>query len=236
MTNFWLPEKPNGGDNLVWWCCYHMDLMAKVFNLIFRWPNYFEWIQVLNLPLLFFPIFFNEFFHSSRVIDFFLSLLQFISPIFLQQIFFIQFVWFLSFFIAIQNHIFFFHFFFFFAQHFFQNAGPEHSSARLERFLQLSDDDPNKIYPAEEGQRKQIQETNFQVANITTPANYFHALRRQVKKIFGEKKNLEKIWMLRFRLLAGTSRFSQTLDCDVTQEFVASSNCKISVDRFRWHR
>jgi len=50
--------------------------------------------------------------------------------------------------------------------HGFEGQGPEHSSARLERFLQMSAED------------------NWIVANCTTPANYFHILRRQLHRSF----------------------------------------------------
>lgn len=44
----------------------------------------------------------------------------------------------------------------------------------------MSDDYPYAIPEMDPTLRKQIQECNWQVVNVTTPANYFHVLRRQV--------------------------------------------------------
>ncbi|XP_012076079.1 2-oxoglutarate dehydrogenase, mitochondrial [Jatropha curcas] len=68
--------------------------------------------------------------------------------------------------------------------HGYDGQGPEHSSARLERFLQMNDSNPYVVPEMDSLVRKQIQECNWQVVNVTTPANYFHVLRRQVHREF----------------------------------------------------
>ena len=65
--------------------------------------------------------------------------------------------------------------------HGFDGQGPEHSSARLERFLALSDEDETFI-PGND--LKQHEKVNWQVVNCTTAANYFHALRRQLRRTY----------------------------------------------------
>jgi hypothetical protein len=47
--------------------------------------------------------------------------------------------------------------------------------------MQMSDDNPYVIPEMDPTLRKQIQQCNWQIVNVTTPANYFHVLRRQVK-------------------------------------------------------
>ncbi|KAL5008021.1 hypothetical protein ScPMuIL_013602 [Solemya velum] len=54
-------------------------------------------------------------------------------------------------------------------------AGPEHSSCRIERFLQMCDSKEDRI----DG-----DDINFQIVNPTTPAQYFHLLRRQIVRNF----------------------------------------------------
>ena len=71
--------------------------------------------------------------------------------------------------------------------HGYAGQGPEHSSARLERYLQMCAED------------------NMQVTNISTPANYFHALRRQVKRKFRKPLiNMSPKSLLRHKLCVST--------------------------------
>lgn len=59
--------------------------------------------------------------------------------------------------------------------HGYDGAASEHSSCRIERFLQMTDSKENT---------PDADDINMQVINPTTPAQYFHALRRQVRNYY----------------------------------------------------
>ena len=65
--------------------------------------------------------------------------------------------------------------------HGFDGAGPEHSSSRVERFLQLSDTHDKPVLDLD---FDIYQECNVQIVNCTTAAQYFHVLRRQMLRPF----------------------------------------------------
>jgi 2-oxoglutarate dehydrogenase E1 component len=101
--------------------------------------------------------------------------------------------------------------------HGYEGQGPEHSSARLERYLQLCAED------------------NMQVVNCTTPANYFHALRRQLLREF--RKPL--IVMTPKSLLRHKRAVSTFADMDVGTGFHrvlidgAEADCEVGGVRLR---
>lgn len=100
--------------------------------------------------------------------------------------------------------------------HGYEGQGPEHSSARFERFLQLSADD------------------NWQVCNCTTPANFFHVLRRQMLRDFRKPlvvmtpKSLlrHKLAMSTADMFTGDSTFHRILWDDDKDELVAADKIK----------
>lgn len=108
--------------------------------------------------------------------------------------------------------------------HGYQGLGPEHSSCRIERFLQCSDEDETTIVPPD----RQLQLCNWQVVNPTTPANYFHVLRRQIYRDFrkplivASTKSLlrHKLAVANFDELTGETSFHRVLGESFVDEIV----------------
>lgn len=96
--------------------------------------------------------------------------------------------------------------------HGYEGQGPEHSSARLERFLQLS------------------AGGNWQVCNLTTPAQYFHALRRQMKRDTRKPLVLMSPKSL-LRHPQAVSKFADMAEGTTFQEILDDEHLESSPDR-----
>ncbi|KAJ3394327.1 2-oxoglutarate dehydrogenase E1 component [Lobulomyces angularis] len=72
--------------------------------------------------------------------------------------------------------------------HGYDGQGPEHSSARIERFLQMCDEDPylmpDPVGTEKKSYSRQHQDINMAIVYPSTPSNYFHVLRRQIHRDF----------------------------------------------------
>jgi 2-oxoglutarate dehydrogenase E1 component len=91
--------------------------------------------------------------------------------------------------------------------HGYDGQGPEHSSGRMERYLQLCNEDP-RVFPSPDKLDRQHQDCNMQIAYMTSPANLFHILRRQMNRQFRKRTcppNLCDIIMLTLIQLSSSS-------------------------------
>jgi 2-oxoglutarate dehydrogenase E1 component len=120
--------------------------------------------------------------------------------------------------------------------HGYDGQGPEHSSGRIERFLQLCDDNPYH-YPTAEKFSRQHQDCNMQVVYPSTPANYFHVLRRQLFRDF--RKPLVVFTsksLLRHPLARST--LAEMTDESIFQRYIPEDNAKgdlVANEKIRRH-
>lgn len=83
----------------------------------------------------------------------------------------------------------------------------------------MSDDHPFVIPEMDPTLRKQIQQCNWQVVNVTTPANYFHVLRRQVNIICKNFSFKTVLWCTEIVFIfLDTPGLQEAFDCDVPKE------------------
>lgn len=99
--------------------------------------------------------------------------------------------------------------------HGYDGAGPEHSSARLERYLQLCDHD-DVVPEGDYSNLDALAAVNMQVVNCSTAANYFHLLRLQMRTPF--RKPLCVIAPKKLLRLKGA--------CSVAEDFAAGESFK----------
>jgi 2-oxoglutarate dehydrogenase E1 component len=71
--------------------------------------------------------------------------------------------------------------------HGYDGQGPEHSSGRMERWLQLCNEEP-RVFPSPDKLDRQHQDCNMQVVCMTSPSNLFHILRRQINRQFRKRE------------------------------------------------
>jgi len=112
--------------------------------------------------------------------------------------------------------------------HGYEGMGPEHSSARLERFLQMTNDDPEHMQSMinePDFATNQLQDCNWIIANVTTPANFFHLMRRQVCMPFRKPLIvMSPKFLLKHK--SARSSFEDLMEPDGFKRLIPESECK----------